>query len=173
MRLSSVIVSLVSLAATSLATPIERATLPTTLNLPFNFTYLFTATLEIGKPSNPIQIAGGTLLNEPVVAGTITGPAVNGTIQGGFAHPSVYNTTMQVPGIDLYGVTNDNSSFYIHEAGVGLTYEQVTRIELYIGESRYSELSNGFILATVNPISNRTIAYVEGYLVQNTRGQVS
>jgi len=129
MRLSSAILSFVALSTTSLASPIvERATLPTTLNLPFNFTYLFTATLHIGKPSNYIAIEGGVLVNEPIVSGTITGPAVNGTIQGGFAHPAVYNSTLQVPGIDLYGVTNDNSSFYIHEAGIGLTYEQVTRI---------------------------------------------
>jgi Protein of unknown function (DUF3237) len=128
MRLSSTIVSLLSVAAATLAAPIERSTLATTPTLPFNFTYLFSATLQIGTPSNYIAVEGGTLINEPIVSGTIVGPAVNGTIQGGFAHPSIYNTTLQVPVIDLYGVTSDNSSFYIHETGTGTPAEQVTRI---------------------------------------------
>lgn len=128
MRLSLTIVSLLSVAATSLAAPTERSTLATAPTLPFNFTYLFSATLQIGTPSNYIAVEGGTLINEPIISGTIVGPAVNGTIQGGFAHPSIYNTTLQVPVIDLYGVTSDNSSFYIHETGTGTPAEQVTRI---------------------------------------------
>lgn len=103
--------------------------------LPFNFTYLFTASLDLGKPSNYITVEGGKLVNEPVAKGTVEGPGLNGTIQGGFAHPSVYNGTLQVPTIDLYGITNDGESFYIHETGIGEVSAQVTRIVSIVSEN--------------------------------------
>jgi hypothetical protein len=141
------------LAATVLATPtpipsdlVARATTPT---LPFNFTYAFSASLMVGKPSNTITVAGGVLIDEPIVSGTVSGPAVNGTIQGGLAHPSIYNNeTLQVPVIDLYGVTTDGMSFYIHETGVGDPAAQVTRIVSRWKQWLYFPQANGPRLAS-------------------------
>ena len=71
----------------------------------------------LGKPSNakassPLMIPGGVLINEPIASGTVSGPVVNATIDGGFAHPSLYNNmALQVPAIDLYGVTDDGQAF--------------------------------------------------------------
>jgi hypothetical protein len=98
-------------------------------SFPFQFTELFTVTLEVGKILSPLAIPGGILVNEPIVGGNVSGSTINGTIDGGFAHPSVYgNGTLQVPAIDIYGKTSDGQSFYIHEEGIGLGSAQVTRI---------------------------------------------
>jgi Protein of unknown function (DUF3237) len=85
--------------------------------------------LKLGDPSNirPILIPGGYLVNEPITSGTVVGPSINATVQGGFAHPSVYGA-LQVPSIDLYGMTNDGQAFYIHETGIGSNAAQVTRL---------------------------------------------
>jgi hypothetical protein len=96
--------------------------------LPFNFTKLFTATLNLGKPSSYIPIPGGVLVNEPILSGRVVGPTINGTITGGFAHPPIYNGTLQVPVIDLYGTSDDGMDFYVHETGIGSNAAQVTRI---------------------------------------------
>lgn len=102
------------------------------LPLPFQFQPLFAANLILGRPSQPIAIPGGILINEPITGGTVSGPAINGTVQGGFAHPAVYGNggamRRQVPVIDVYGVSDDGESFYIHETGVGSLTAQVTRI---------------------------------------------
>ena len=39
---------------------------------------------------------------------------------------------MQVPVIDVYGVSDDGESFYIHETGVGSLAAQVTRIVRFV-----------------------------------------
>lgn len=113
-----------SLASSNRAAPAHSST-----PLPFNFTYLFTATLKLGDPSNirPILIPGGYLVNEPIMSDTVVGPSINATVQGGFAHPSVYGA-LQVPSIDLYGMTSDGQAFYIHETGTGSNAAQVTRL---------------------------------------------
>ena len=66
---------------------------------------------------------------EPLLSGTITGPAVNGTITGGLAYPPVlYNQTLQVPNINIYGTTSDGYPFFATELGVGTPSEQITRL---------------------------------------------
>jgi hypothetical protein len=116
------------LPLSSSATPFSRA-LVQVPSFPFQFTELFTVTLEVGKILSPLAIPGGILVNEPIVGGNVSGSTINGTIDGGFAHPSVYgNGTLQVPAIDIYGKTSDGQSFYIHEEGIGLGSAQVTRI---------------------------------------------
>lgn len=54
--------------------------------LPFSLEPVFTATLHLNGSPSPISIPGGDLVVLPV-KGQITGPAINGTILGGFAHP--------------------------------------------------------------------------------------
>ena len=124
----SCVLALFSLSVTTSATPTSRA-LAQAAPFPFKFTELFTVTLNVGKILKPLDIPGGVLISEPIKGGTVVGPYINGTIQGGFAHPSVYgNGKLQVPTIDVYGMTTDGQSFYIHEEGIGLGSSQVTRI---------------------------------------------
>lgn len=100
-----------------------------TPNLPFGFQELFKVQLSVGKILRPLDIPGGTLVNEPITGGTVSGPALNGTIISGFAHPSFYgNGTLQVNIIDVYGVTDDGKSFYINQQGIGFGTKQITRI---------------------------------------------
>jgi hypothetical protein len=119
--------SLLSRAIVS-ANPITPKSVVEVGCLPFNFTKLFTATLKLGAPSNFIPIPGGVLINEPILSGKVAGPAINGTIKGGFAHPPIYKGTLQVPIIDLYRASDDGMDFYIHETGIGSNVAQVTRI---------------------------------------------
>lgn len=101
----------------------------------FDTTFLFTATIGLGQPPpgamgpKAITVPGGVLVPEPIPNGTVAGPYINGTILGGLASPSIYNNqTLQVPVINIYGVTDDGYPFYIHETGIGLPTAQVTRI---------------------------------------------
>ena len=122
------LLTLSALSITTSATPASRA-LAQAAPFPFEFTELFTVTLNVGKILKPLDIPGGVLISEPIKGGIVVGPYINGTIQGGFAHPSVYgNGKLQVPTIDVYGMTSDGQSFYIHEEGIGLGSSQVTRI---------------------------------------------
>ncbi|KAJ4304487.1 hypothetical protein N0V90_000013 [Kalmusia sp. IMI 367209] len=135
---------------------------------PFKTSYLFTASVELGSP-NPVPIPGGAIVAEAILGGTVTGPSLNATIATGLAAPHVYqNGTLQLPVIDLYGITEDGYPFHLHEIGVGTPEAQMTRIELNVGGTRYGILNTGFILATVNPNTERTLVNVKAYLVQNT-----
>jgi hypothetical protein len=69
--------------------------------LPFNLTYIFTATLNLGQPpafrlSNttsqriPTLDTTGVIVPEPILNGTVTGPYFNATITSGLAFPRVY-----------------------------------------------------------------------------------
>jgi hypothetical protein len=40
--------------------------------------------------------------------------------------------------------------------------------EININGTKYEQLNDGYILASVNPNANRTIVTVMGYLVENT-----
>lgn len=118
-----------SLLARTIAANPSEILVAVTNSLPFELQPIFTANLVLGKPYQPITIAGGVLINEPITGGSVSGSAINGTIEGGFAHPPVYNNgTLQVPVIDVYGVSEDGESFYIHETGIGTMAAQVTRI---------------------------------------------
>jgi hypothetical protein len=78
-------------------------------------------------------VPGGILINEPITGGTVSGSAINGTIESGFVHPLIdENGTFQVAIIDAYGTTDDGQAFYIHEEGVGANPEQVTRIVRFL-----------------------------------------
>lgn len=97
--------------------------------LPFSFTYLFTAHLAIGAASKPIPVPGGVLIVEHILNGTVTGPAINATIEPSLATPSIINNgSTQVPIINVVGTTDDGFPFYISEAGIGSPSAQVSRI---------------------------------------------
>lgn len=98
-------------------------------SFPFQFTYLFTTHLNVGSPSQPINITGGVLIDEPTPNGTASGPAINGMIKDGLAYPQILeNGTLQVPSIVLYGNADDETPFSISELGIGNPSAQVTRI---------------------------------------------
>ena len=99
--------------------------------LPFNFTYLFTAILNLDTEykSEAIPVPGGIQLTTPILNGTLAGPAANGTIDSGIASPSaIYENTVQVPVIQAYGFMNDGTPFMINELSIGPPQRQVTRI---------------------------------------------
>jgi hypothetical protein len=107
---------------------IERTT-SAPITPPFNLNYLFTAHLTLGKPLPTIPVPGGVLVPEPIVGGIVSGPAINATITGGIATPSIYNNgTVQVPVIEAWGVTSDGFGFVINQEGIGMPKGQVTRI---------------------------------------------
>jgi len=69
------------------------------------------------------------VITEPIVNGTVTGPSFNATIISGLAAPSILNNrAIQVPVINLYGLTDDGYPFYLHETEVGMPAAQITRI---------------------------------------------
>ena len=121
-----------------------------------------------------------TFVVEPITGGNITGSALNGTIQGGVAYPTlVSNQTVQDVTIVIYGVTDDGESFFVRESGVGASNSQVTRIvrkriglqvleltrswqNLEAG-GKYAYLANEYIVTTVMPNAARTAVNVEAY----------
>ncbi len=202
MRPSSFVAGLcLSLVQSCHGTPlsVERSELATTAStLPFNTTYVFSVAIALGQPPStltqkPITIPGGVVVPEPILNGTVSGPAFNGTILSGLATPAIYeNQTLQVATIDLYGVSSDGYPFRIHETGVGSISAQITRIvsifpccvaalcnrilislpdqEIEIGGGdKYKKLRDGFVMATVNAAADRKSVSVMGYLVQNQR----
>ncbi|ETS83958.1 hypothetical protein PFICI_05834 [Pestalotiopsis fici W106-1] len=119
-------------------------------------TYLFTAELYIGNiltPPIPL-LEGGSVTIEPLVNGTVKGPALNGTIYSGFAAATVVsnntvtgnNVTVQVPSIYVYGETSDGLPFYVQETGVGPIAGQNTRLQIAVG-GKHSSLQTAFIIA--------------------------
>ncbi|CAO2657787.1 Nn.00g039130.m01.CDS01 [Neocucurbitaria sp. VM-36] len=169
--------ALTSLLCSILASPVYANALTersASTPLPFGFAYAFTAHLTLGEPLPPIAIPGGVLITEPIINGTVSGAAINATITGGIATPSVYeNGTLQVPAIQAWGITSDGFGVVINELGVGVPKGQVTRIQLSIGGgSKYAALRNGYVLATVDPNSDQTKVAVQGYLVDNAASYV-
>lgn len=127
--LTSLLFSLHGVDASPAAADVLSRTTISESPLPFNLTYLFTVHLSLGKPLPPIAIPDGVVVTEPIINGTVTGPALNATILGGVATPSVYsNGTIQVPVIQAWGLTSDGVSFLINEAGTGMPKGQITRI---------------------------------------------
>ena len=117
----------IAVSTLALLSVAAAASLPATL--PFNVTYLFTAHLNLGAPADPIPIPGSVRVLEPITNGTVTGPAINATLFPGLALPAITNNqTLQVPIIELYGVTDDGVPLRLHEEGVGSPSGQMTRI---------------------------------------------
>jgi hypothetical protein len=95
---------------------------------PLNFMKLFTATLKLGHHSNYMLISDGVFVNEAITSGKLVRPATSGAIKGGFAYSPIYNGTLQVSVIDLYGTSDYGIDHYIHETGIGSNAAQITRI---------------------------------------------
>ncbi|RMZ80294.1 hypothetical protein DV738_g2790, partial [Chaetothyriales sp. CBS 135597] len=133
--------------------------------------YLFSATINMGQAKKPIPLRGGGVrIVEPFTGGTITGPAFEGTVEGGFAAPVVHAdpdapsinnpTATQLPDIYAYGYASDGSPFYIEEFGIGSGLTQTTRLKVEIS-GKFEALRDIYILGQpiVNP--ERTIATID------------
>ena len=130
--LSIFVFSLFYFVTSSASTSSAPSSFPSLL---FNLEPAFTATIKVSGRSPSVTVFGGELVNEPISGGTVVGPLVNATIEGGFAHPSIYkdesetgNVTVQAPVIDIYGKTDDGEAYYLHAAGLGSETGQVVRI---------------------------------------------
>ncbi|KAE8389868.1 hypothetical protein ETB97_012357 [Aspergillus alliaceus] len=135
---------------------------------PLTSTYLFSATVKLGKALTPIPLlGGGKRIVEPIIGGTIYGPGFNATIDGGVAAPIVVNndgTTTQIPFIYAYGHASDGSPFYIEETGIGSPATQNTRLIIQVS-GKYEGLQKLYILGQPSVNEERTVGQVECWSV--------
>lgn len=97
--------------------------------LAFDYEYIFTAHLNLGKADEPIPIPGGVRVVEPILNGTVSGPAINATLGYSLATPTIVNNgTTQLPVINAVGATDDGQPLYLYELGIGSPSAQITRI---------------------------------------------
>jgi len=134
-----------------------------------NPTYLFSATVNLGKSLGPIpMVEGGLRIVETITGGTIYGPGFNATIEGGIAAPVLVNnsdgTRIQIPYIYAYGYASDGSPFYMEEAGIGSGVTQNTRLIINVG-GEYQGLQSTYVLGQPSVNEERTIALVECFSV--------
>lgn len=126
-------------------------------------TYLFTATVTLGKRYGPIPVVGGGMrIVEPFTEGTIDGPNFHAIIEGGHASPIIVNDTtrengapVQYPYIYVYGHASDGSPFYIQEEGIGNRASQNTRLIINIG-GQHSALQTMYVIAQMKFIESET-----------------
>jgi hypothetical protein len=130
-------------------------------------TYLFSATVNLGKPLDPIPLLeGGKRIVEPITGGSIYGPGLNATIDGGLAAPILVandngvGTKAQLAFIYAYGHASDGSPFYIEESGLGSGPIQNTRLIVQV-DGKYEGLQNLYILGQPAVNAERTVASVE------------
>jgi hypothetical protein len=130
--------------------------------------YLFSATVNLGQPLDPIPLLeGGIRIVEPITGGTINGPAFNATIEGGLAAPIIVNnngTKAQMAFIYAYGHASDGSPFYIEETGIGSGATQNTRLIIQVG-GKYQGLQTVYVLGQPSVNAARTVASVECFSV--------
>ncbi|KAJ9652967.1 hypothetical protein H2198_007810 [Neophaeococcomyces mojaviensis] len=119
---------------------------------PFQFQYLFTATINFTAPAiPPVPLPGGYTLSVQVIYGTIDGPAGSGEIYGGTAYPKYFNNqTVEHPHIIVYGKLDgaaDEGYFQVHEDGVATNVTHSTRIYVTVSGERFKYINDGFVLA--------------------------
>jgi hypothetical protein len=144
------------------------ATTPTPSFFP-NLTYLFSATVNLGKSLGPIpMVEGGVRVVETITGGTIYGPGFNATIEGGVAAPILVDngdgTRIQIPFIYAYGTASDGSPFYMEEAGIGTGVTQNTRLNINVG-GQYQALQTTYVLGQPSVNEERSVALVECFSV--------
>lgn len=143
-------------------------------------TYLFSATVNLGKPLGPIPVvSGGVRIIETITGGQIYGPGFNATILGGVAAPILIDnannndtnntknktkTRIQIPYIYAYGIASDGSPFYMEEAGIGSGATQNTRLIINVG-GEYEGLQSMYVLGQPSVNEERTVASVECFSV--------
>ncbi|KAL9613686.1 MAG: hypothetical protein Q9167_001763 [Letrouitia subvulpina] len=130
---------------------------------PYAFTRLWTGIIKVGPSLSPIPIPGGVRIVTPVISGTITGPALNGTVHGGIEYVEVYDSgATQVPNVLSYGTTSDGTPYLIRETGAG---DQVSTI-IEIG-GKYAALAKEFIVSEAKLSDDRTVVVTNGYKIED------
>ncbi|OCK74286.1 hypothetical protein K432DRAFT_470314 [Lepidopterella palustris CBS 459.81] len=127
-----------------------------------NPTYLFSATVNLGKSLGPIfMVEGGVRLVETITGGAIYGPGFNATIEGGVAAPILVDngdaTRILIPYIYTYGYAGDGSPFYMEETVIGSGVTQNTRLIINVG-GKYQGLQTTYVLGQPSVNEDRTIA---------------
>jgi hypothetical protein len=155
---------------------------PAATKPPFSFAPVFTDTMHLGKPSRPISIFGGELINEPITSGSKSGPAINATIcspaylQQRHAAGAHYRCVRHRGGRRelLYPRGGD-----WHERSAGhqdCEYSGDRTIWDFSRQccdkrsrtgAKYTGLTDGFLLASINANKARTQVAVEVYLVES------
>jgi hypothetical protein len=147
---------------------LSNSTPPTPTFIP-NPTYLFSATVNLGKSLGPIpMVEGGVRVVETITGGSIYGPGFNATIEGGVAAPILVDngdgTRIQIPYIYAYGIADDGSHFYMEEAGIGSGVTQNTRLIINVA-GKYQALQTTYVLGQPSVNEERTVAFVECFSV--------
>jgi hypothetical protein len=132
-------------------------------------TYLFSATVTLGKTLGPISLLeGGKRVVEVITGGIIYGPGFNATIEGGLAAPIVVatadGTQVQIPYIYAYGVASDGAPFYMEESGLGSTAVQNTRLSINVG-GKYEALQTTYVLGQPSLNADKTLASVHCFSI--------
>ncbi|KIM84042.1 hypothetical protein PILCRDRAFT_6883 [Piloderma croceum F 1598] len=126
------------------------------------FDHLFTAQLTLGKGLN-VTIPSGFRAVEPIENGTIIGPGLNATITGGSAHNIViYDETVEIPEINVFGTTDDGEPFFVTQTGIGHPGHQISRFEIDIG-GKYAPFATSFIVGVITLSSNNVTVTVEAW----------
>ena len=102
---------------------------------------------------------------DPIINGTVHGPALNGTVMTGVGYPVAYNNgSLMVNYIDAPGMSDDGVAFFIHEVGIGPLQKQISRIVSFLPKSLRSRVSKrgeiregwgGLISKIILPTSGR------------------
>lgn len=122
-------VSITSLTRSASCMELEDAQNLANSSIPLSFTYLFTANLSLGQREQPIPIAGGFRVPQPILNGTVYGPAINGTLDYSLSTPTILsNGTVELPLINAVGTSDDGQSLYVYVKGVGSPSSQVNQI---------------------------------------------
>lgn len=91
---------------------------------------------------------------EPITGGRIFGPALNATVTGGVAYPSIFEKgKLQDAFITTYGTTSDGEAFFAQVTGIGEPTEQFSSIVsllLLLGYYNNMELTMAQLIAIGN-----------------------
>jgi len=131
------------------------------------FTYLFNASLGLGHVFKPVPLMlGGLQLIEVIEGGSITGPALNGTVVSGLTYPpSTPDRSFEYPQVIAYGTSSDNETSFLAElGGDGPFRNQWTRVQMTIG-GKYEYLQSEFILAHIGVNPSVTVITVDFWCV--------
>ncbi|KAK7047379.1 hypothetical protein VNI00_006610 [Paramarasmius palmivorus] len=201
MQLTSIFVSLLPLLSFSSASALPNVLIArqssssrsNTTSAPISLSSFFDAQLVLGAPGLNLddidswntswswsesrlkaRSDDNTILAAPIISGTVTGQALNGTIRGGIAFPQVYDdddtsNTTTWSYATVWGTASDGTSFVVEESGVGTTSRHIARLIVNTG-GNYTELENSFILAEIvfggvnaSASANTTMVSVSAY----------
>lgn len=121
--------SSLSTAASDLEARGFTAAAPHAPSSPFTLEWAFTIVFQVGPPSPKIQPpdSSGSYGLVPILGGTISGPHLNGTLQGGVGYDSRF-ATYDFDDDVSYGTTDDGLEFIFIHSGVWNARGKVDRL---------------------------------------------